>query len=134
MIDSGIEDKVVLITGANNPFGIGAGTARAFAIQRARVFLTYLRESPTTYGVSEEEAENATTPSEAFARYQNSKGADRAVREIRESGGQVAALELDLAQAEQIPRLFEAVAVAFGGSGCVLTDGRLHVVVMNEQL
>jgi NAD(P)-dependent dehydrogenase (short-subunit alcohol dehydrogenase family) len=31
MIDPGLKEKVVLITGANNPCGIGAGMARAFA-------------------------------------------------------------------------------------------------------
>ena len=39
MIDPGLEGKTVLITGANNPFGIGAATVRAFFAQGARVFL-----------------------------------------------------------------------------------------------
>ena len=47
MIDPGLKDKVVLITGANNPYGIGAATARAFAAQGARVFLHFFR-SPST--------------------------------------------------------------------------------------
>lgn len=114
MIDLGLESKVVLITGANNPFGIGAGTARAFAVQRAGAFLTHLRESPKTYGVSEEEARKATAYSEAFGRYQNSQSADRVVREIRESSREVEAMELDLTQANQIPRLFDAAEEAFG--------------------
>ena len=32
MIDPGLKDKVVLVTGGNNPFGIGAAIARAFAV------------------------------------------------------------------------------------------------------
>lgn len=114
MIDPGLTGKVVLISGANNPFGIGAGTARAFAVQRARVFLTYLRESPEAYGVSAEEARKATIPSAAFGRYQNSQSADGVVREIRESGGEVEAMELDLTRADRIPRLFDAAEEAFG--------------------
>jgi 3-oxoacyl-[acyl-carrier protein] reductase len=114
VIDPGLEGKVVLITGANSPFGIGAGTARAFAAQRARVFLTYLRESPKAYGVSEQEVKTATAFSEAFGRYQNSQSADGVVHEIRESGGEVEAMELDLAQADQIPGLFDAAEKAFG--------------------
>ena len=31
MIDYGLKDKVAIITGANNPWGIGATTAIAFA-------------------------------------------------------------------------------------------------------
>jgi 3-oxoacyl-[acyl-carrier protein] reductase len=114
MIDPGLEDKVVLVTGANNPFGIGAETVRAFILQGAKVFLTYLRESPEMYGVSEEEAKEATTPSEAFGRYQISQHADRVMQGIRESGGEIEEMELDLAQAEQIPSLFDAVEEVFG--------------------
>ena len=43
MIDYGLKDKVALITGANNPEGIGATTALAFAREGARVVLVYKR-------------------------------------------------------------------------------------------
>lgn len=114
MVDPGLEGKVVLITGANNPYGIGAATARAFTGQGAKAFLTYLRESPQPYGVSEEEARKANTFSEAFGRYQNSQGADQVLHEIRQGGGHVEAMEFDLAQTDQIPRLFDAAERAFG--------------------
>lgn len=114
MINPGIENKVVLITGANNPYGIGAGAAKAFAIQGARVFLTFLRESPEIYGVSEEEAERETSPSQAFGRYQGSQNADIVVHGIRELGGEVEAMELELGNADRIPSLFDAVETAFG--------------------
>jgi len=41
MIDYGLKDKVVLITGANNPQGIGAASAFAFAREGAKVALVY---------------------------------------------------------------------------------------------
>ena len=41
MVDYGLKDKVALITGANNPQGIGAATALAFARERAKVALVY---------------------------------------------------------------------------------------------
>ena len=41
MIDYGLKNKVVLITGTNNPQGIGATTAIAFANQGAKVVLVY---------------------------------------------------------------------------------------------
>jgi 3-oxoacyl-[acyl-carrier protein] reductase len=133
MIGPGFEGKVVLITGANNPFRIGAGTARAFAAQRARVFLTHLRESPKTYGVSEEEARKATSYSYAFARYQNSQSADGVVREIRESGGEVEAMELDLTQANQIPRLLDAAEEAFGQVD-ILVNNAAHCMYRDRVL
>ena len=41
MIDYGLKNRVVLITGANNPQGIGAATATAFAREGAKVVLVY---------------------------------------------------------------------------------------------
>ena len=41
MIDYGLKNKVALITGANNPWGIGATTAMAFAREGAKVVLVY---------------------------------------------------------------------------------------------
>ena len=41
MIDYGLKNKTVLITGANNPRGIGAATALAFAREGAKVVLVY---------------------------------------------------------------------------------------------
>jgi 3-oxoacyl-[acyl-carrier protein] reductase len=43
MIDTGLKDKVVVVTGGNNPKGIGAATARAFAAQGASVFIHYFQ-------------------------------------------------------------------------------------------
>ena len=41
MINYGLKNRVVLITGANNPQGIGATTALAFAREGAKVVLVY---------------------------------------------------------------------------------------------
>ena len=41
MVNYGITDRVALITGANNPQGIGATTALAFAREGAKVVLVY---------------------------------------------------------------------------------------------
>ena len=43
MVDYGLKHKVALITGANNPWGIGAATALAFAREGAKVVLIYKR-------------------------------------------------------------------------------------------
>ena len=43
MIDAGVRDRVVLITGGNH--GISVTTGRAFAEQGAKVLITYLRLS-----------------------------------------------------------------------------------------
>ena len=41
MVDYGLRDRVVLITGVNNPQGIGATTALAFAREGAKLVLVY---------------------------------------------------------------------------------------------
>ena len=43
MVDYGLQGRVALITGANNPQGIGAATALAFAREGAKVVLVYKR-------------------------------------------------------------------------------------------
>ena len=44
MTQTGLHNKVVLITGANH--GIGAATAKAFAAEGAAVLISYLRLPP----------------------------------------------------------------------------------------
>ena len=41
MVNYGLKDRVAIITGANNPQGIGAATALAFAREGAKVVLIY---------------------------------------------------------------------------------------------
>lgn len=83
MIKTGLEGKVVLVTGANH--GIGAATAWAFATKGAAVFITYLG-----------------LPS-----------ADEVVGTIRRDGGRAEAWEADLADPATVPDLFDQVERAF---------------------
>ncbi len=110
MIDPGLKDKVVLITGANNPYGIGAATAKAFAAQDARVFLHFFRIP----GGPVEAEDQINGPGWAFFRLQQTKTADEVLQAIAQSGGQAAAWEADLADPENIPRLFDQAEAAFG--------------------
>jgi 3-oxoacyl-[acyl-carrier protein] reductase len=114
MIDTGLQDKVILITGANNPRGIGAATAGAFAREGARVFITYLRLAPEAHGISAVEARAARTPGLPLYHGLRAGTADEVVRAIRDAGGRVEARECDLTDAEAIPRLFDWVEAVFG--------------------
>jgi len=111
MIDTGLKNKVVLVTGANH--GIGEATAKAFAAEGAKVFINYLRLSPEYYGISEEEAKKANTPGMPFYHAMRTRSADDVVQEIRELGGQAEAWEADLAEPATIPQLFDRVEEAF---------------------
>ncbi len=114
MIELGLRDKVALITGANNPMGIGAATALALAEAGAGVFITYFRVAPETYGVSAEEAQAATQPGLPLYHALRAQTADAALHRIRQSGVQAAAAEMDLTDPAQIPTLFDQVEAVLG--------------------
>jgi 3-oxoacyl-[acyl-carrier protein] reductase len=101
MIDPRLEGKVVLITGANNPHGIGAAVARAFAAQGAKVLLHYFRQTERA-AASEPDA-----PGEPFYYFQQAKSAAEAVDRIRSSGGAAEAFEGDLADPGLVPALYD---------------------------
>jgi 3-oxoacyl-[acyl-carrier protein] reductase len=105
MIDPGLRNKVVLITGANNPYGIGAGIARAFGAQGAKVFLHYLRQ--TEASSLENRAAEADTPGESFYHAQQAKSADEVLTEIRQMGVAAEAWEADLADVSLIPLVYD---------------------------
>jgi 3-oxoacyl-[acyl-carrier protein] reductase len=107
MIDPKLEGRVVLVTGANNPLGIGAAVAEAFARQGARVLISYLRLAPEGFGVDGEEARLATEPGSAFYHGQRARSAADVVASIEATGGWAAAEEADLSDADEIVRLFD---------------------------
>ncbi len=114
MVDPGLENKAVLVTGANNPHGIGAATASAFAAQGAKVFITYLRISPQDHGVSEEQAQQTDAPGLPFYYKMQTESAAEVVQVIRDRGGRAEAWEADLADAASIPQIFDRAEAAFG--------------------
>jgi 3-oxoacyl-[acyl-carrier protein] reductase len=126
MIDTGLKDKVVLITGANNPFGIGAETARAFTREGAKVFVTYLRLSPEAFGLNPSEAQQATIPGLPFYHAMRAKTADDVVHSVRATGGQIESCEADLSNPEIISQLFDQVEVSFGPVEVLVNNAALY--------
>lgn len=117
MIDTGLRDKVGLITGANNPLGIGAAAARALASQGARVCITYLRLPPGLFGLDQteiEQAEQARQSGLPLYHAMRTHPADEVLQSIRSAGGQAQACEVDLSDPAIIPALFDWVEASFG--------------------
>jgi 3-oxoacyl-[acyl-carrier protein] reductase len=106
MIDYHLQDKIVLITGANH--GIGAATAMAFAAQGAKVFITYYRDRDTCHYSDEElvAAKDAGTTGAKFYFANQLQSADAVVTVIQSVGGIAVSHEDDLSIAENIPQLF----------------------------
>lgn len=114
MVDYKLEDKVVLVTGANNPSGIGAATARVFAKEGAKVFITYYRTSPEGYGVDYEEAKAASEPGMPLYHYLRTKNAKEVVDSIVADGGLTDAWETDLRHPDNVSNLLDRVESKFG--------------------
>ncbi|MFC2165048.1 SDR family NAD(P)-dependent oxidoreductase [Acidobacteriota bacterium] len=136
MIDTGLKDKVVLVTGANH--GMGAATAIAMAKQGARLFITYLRLLSEDYGgVDKESAGSATEPGRAYYYNILMKSAEDVVQTIKDSGGQSFAWEADLAHPENIPLLFDKAEEQFGPVEIVVNNAafdKLDTFIPSEEL
>ena len=108
MIDYGIKGKVALITGANNPQGIGAATAFAFAQQGAKVVLVYKRE-PREY----DEAKADRNGTDRYFKA-NAGNADIVAAKLQEMGAEYLVLESDISKEEQVKLIYRAVHERFG--------------------
>lgn len=117
MIDPGLRDRVVLITGGNSPRGIGAATARAFADAGAPVFVHFFRSSSAQNAGVDPSRMDAGSAAEAgeqvYAELQR-HSADELMREFRTSGGRAEAWEADLADPDAARRLLDRAEAALG--------------------
>jgi 3-oxoacyl-[acyl-carrier protein] reductase len=126
MIDPKLEDKVVLVTGANH--GIGAATAVAFAAQGAKVFVTSFRDQPRFSQDAHTAAlEKGSGGPELYEAMQQQSPADL-IEKIRRDGGVASAYEADLAEAANIPLLFDLCEQQLG-SVDILVNNHTYCVL-----
>ena len=120
MVNSGLEGKTVIVTGANH--GIGASTAIAFAREGARVLITYLRQSPELYGETQANVEQATVPGRAYSCREIGQSAEHVVNEIRALDGGCMAWEADLSDHNTIPKLFDKAEERWGAVDVIVNN------------
>ena len=108
MIDYGLKDKVALITGANNPQGIGAATAFALAREGARVALVYKRV-PRLYDKSKTDRNGADRYFQA-----NAGNADIVEGRLREMKADYLILESDISDEDAVSDIYSAVLNRWG--------------------
>ncbi|MBO4658089.1 MAG: SDR family oxidoreductase [Prevotella sp.] len=108
MVNYGLKDRVALITGANNPQGIGAATAFAFAREGAKVVLVY-KKIPRPY-------DKTKTGKNGTDRYFQANAGDAAVVEskLQEMGADYLIIESDISNEDNVRDIYTAVLERYG--------------------
>lgn len=109
MVDYGLNDRVVLVTGANNPQGIGAATVLAFAREGAKVAIVYKR-IPRPYDNEKANSHNGTD------RYFRANAGDASAVEeaLKILKTDYLIIEGDISSEESVKAIYEAVLQRFG--------------------
>ncbi len=108
MVNYGLKDRVVLITGANNPQGIGATTALAFAREGAKVVLVYKR-IPRPFDKSKTEKNGTDRYFKA-----NAGNADIVENKLKEMNADYLILESDISNEDAVKDIYSTIMERYG--------------------
>ena len=108
MIDYGLKDRVALITGANNPQGIGATTAYAFAREGAKLVLVYKRIA-RLFDKSKADKNGTDRYFQA-----NAGNADTVEVKLKEMGADYLIIESDISNEDAVKDIFAKAIARFG--------------------
>ena len=108
MIDYGLKDRVALITGANNPWGIGATTALSFAREGAKVVLVYKRV--------DRPFDASKTDKNGVDRYYSANAGDTTLVEekLKEMNADYLIIESDISVEENVKSIYDQVIAKYG--------------------
>ena len=108
MVNYGLENKVALITGANNPQGIGATTALAFAREGAKVVLVYKK--------IDRPFDPAKTGKNGVDRYYaaNAGDASEVERKLKEMNADYLIIESDISNEDAVKCIYDQAIAKFG--------------------
>ena len=108
MAEYGLKDKVAIVTGVNNPQGIGAATALAFAREGAKLVLVYKK-------VSRPFDENKTDRNGADRYYAaNAGNADDVEHRLQDLGADYLLLESDISDEAEVKNIYSKAIDRFG--------------------
>lgn len=108
MIDYGLKNRVAVITGANNPQGIGATTALAFAREGAKVVLIYKK-------IFRPFDPNKTEKNGVDRYYAaNAGNADIVEAKLKEMNADYMILESDISDEKSVKEIYSAVLERYG--------------------
>ena len=131
MIDYGLKDKVAVITGANNPQGIGATTALAFAREGAKVVLIY-KKLPRDFDESK-------TNKNGVDRYFKANSEDAAEVEVKlkEMNADYLIIESDISDENAVKDIYSKVLDKYGKVDILVNnaaDGDMEGIDTIEQI
>ena len=131
MINYGLKDRVAIITGANNPQGIGATTALVFAREGAKVVLVY-KKLPREFDESKADKNGVD-------RYFKANAEDAAVVEnkIKEMNAEYLIIESDISNEEAVKGIYSQVMAKFGRVDILVNnaaDGDMEGIDTIEQI
>ena len=108
MINYGLKDRVALITGANNPWGIGAATAFAFAREGAKVVLVYKRV--------DRPFDAAKTDKNGADRYYFANAGDASLVEekLKEMNADYLVIESDISLEQNVKSIYDQAFAKYG--------------------
>ena len=116
MVNYGLKDKVAIITGANNPQGIGAATALAFAREGAKVVLVYKK-------VARPFDENKTDKNGVDRYYAaNAANADAVESKLKAMGADYLILESDISNEGCVKEIYAKVLEKYGKVGILVNN------------
>lgn len=108
MISYNLKNRVVLITGANNPQGIGATTALAFAREGARVVLVYKK-------LFRQFDKNKTDRNGVDRYYKaNAENADVVEKKLKEMNADYTIIESDISNEDAVKKIYSIVMERYG--------------------
>ena len=108
MVNYGLKDKVVIITGANNPQGIGATTALSFAREGAKVVLIYKK----VFRNYDETKINKNGVDRYY--YFNAGDASIVEDKLKEINADYLILEKDISKEEDVKNIYSEVINKYG--------------------
>lgn len=117
MIDYKLQNRVAIVTGTNNPYGIGAAIARTMAKQGVHLVLHYYQEKRN----NEEKNDHSQYGFDFFMQQQR-KNADEVVASIQKEGGKAVAIEGDLNDINLVHKLFEIAEENFGPANIIVNN------------
>ena len=108
MVNYGLKDRVALITGANNPQGIGAATALAFTREGAKVALVYKKVL--------RRFDKNKTDRNGIDRYYKANAGDAGIveRKLKETNADYMILENDISNEDAVKEIYSSVIKKFG--------------------